>query len=46
MVDADIAVETIKVHYATAPGVRPKQVTRDTTLWDLRDATGLVVTPR
>ena len=46
MVDADISAATIKVHYATGPGVRPTKVTRDTTLWDLRAATGLVVTPR
>ena len=41
-----LSAATIKVHYATAPGVRPSKVTRETTLWDLRDATGLVVTPR
>ena len=46
MVDADISAATIKVHYALAPGVKPTRITRDTTLWDLREATGLVVTPR
>jgi len=46
MVDADISAATIKVHYATGPGEQPKRVTRETTLWDLRGATGLVVTPR
>lgn len=46
MVDADISASTIKVHYATEPGVKPIKVMRDTTLCDLRDATGLVVTPR
>ena len=46
MVDADISAATIKVHYAKGPGVKPIKVTRETTLWDLREATGLVVTPR
>ena len=46
MVDADISAATIKVHYATGPGVKPKKVGRETTLWDLKGSTGLVVTPR
>ena len=46
MVDADISAGTIKVHYAVGPGIKPTRITRETTLWDLREATGLVVTPR
>ena len=46
MVDADVSAATIKVHYALGAGEKPTRITRDTTLWDLREATGLVVTPR
>lgn len=45
MVDADISESTIKVHYATAPGERPRKLTRTTRFDAIRKATGIIVTP-
>lgn len=45
MVDADISASTIKVHYATRPGSRPRKLTKDTNILGLRSATGIIVTP-
>ena len=45
MVDADIAADTIKVHYASGPGSRPRKLTEKTSQAELRQATGIIVTP-
>ena len=45
MIDADISVDTVKVHYALGPGDRPRKITSSTTPMDLKKATAFIVTP-
>ena len=45
MVDEDIRVGVIKIHFALAPGEKPRKVTPSTRLEDMRIATALIITP-
>ena len=45
MIDADISVDTVKVHYALGQGERPRKITASTTPLDLKKATAFIVTP-